>query len=109
MHGEAWLGLVNGQKKWFLYPPGYHLPRNIQRSWRPYTGTSHWISHVLEDAFSKLKSVPYSPRRYSAQECLSTTDTDGEDCEVASRGQRGYRPLECVQVLHNISYHCYTR
>ena len=29
VHGQTWLGLVFGEKQWFLYPPGYTVPPEL--------------------------------------------------------------------------------
>jgi ribosomal protein L16 Arg81 hydroxylase len=44
MHGNSWLGLVSGRKRWFLYEPGKALPK--QRS-VPLLSSARWVSFIL--------------------------------------------------------------
>ena len=28
IHGETWLALIHGRKRWFVYPPGAYPPKS---------------------------------------------------------------------------------
>eukprot|EP00614_Pseudopedinella_elastica_P001762 CAMPEP_0172598708 /NCGR_PEP_ID=MMETSP1068-20121228/18776_1 /TAXON_ID=35684 /ORGANISM="Pseudopedinella elastica, Strain CCMP716" /LENGTH=532 /DNA_ID=CAMNT_0013398681 /DNA_START=385 /DNA_END=1979 /DNA_ORIENTATION=+ len=61
-HGETWLGLVFGAKRWFVYPPGFDAPRAVQlnSTWaRPLMSSREWVEEVLP----KLQDLPLPPTR----------------------------------------------
>ncbi len=49
VHGQTWLGLVFGQKRWFLYPPGSGLSPSMQREmgWHPLMNTITFMDLIL--------------------------------------------------------------
>jgi hypothetical protein len=61
VHGETWLGLVFGLKRWFLYAPGEDSPPQVQRSTtlaRPLMGSLAWLQKAypaIRKAAAKAK------------------------------------------------------
>ncbi len=55
VHGPTWLGLVFGQKRWFLYPPGSGLSSNAfhEADWHPLRNTMTFMNSTL----SKLGDI----------------------------------------------------
>ncbi len=49
VHGPTWLGLVFGQKRWFLYPPGSGLSSNAyhEAGWHPLMNTITFMNSIL--------------------------------------------------------------
>ena len=54
-HGETWLGLVNGQKRWFVYPPGKGLQ---ERRKTKFENDDHSISS--KERTTKVTALNYS-------------------------------------------------
>lgn len=49
VHGETWLGLVYGSKRWFIYPPGKgpHHTELESAGWHPLLGVLEWFQNIL--------------------------------------------------------------
>ncbi len=50
VHGPTWLGLVFGQKRWFLYPPGSGLSSNAayhEAGWHPLMNMITFVDSIL--------------------------------------------------------------
>lgn len=45
-HGDAYLGLLSGQKDWFLYPPGHGPPPELQKEWNPFESSKSWVKRL---------------------------------------------------------------
>jgi histone arginine demethylase JMJD6 len=86
-HGESWLGLVYGMKRWFLYPPGASPPRSLERTHHPLGTVSDWFNEV----YPKLTRLGQPPINGGLPV------TQGPEHE-------GYRPLECVQMQGDVMY-----
>ena len=67
VHGETWLGLVFGQKRWFLYPPGYGPPEETYASFVPIRRVNDWLTEV----YPKLLSLPFPPDDFVTWEAES--------------------------------------
>ena len=85
-HGETWLGLVYGMKRWFLYPPGASQPISIERTHNPLRTVYQWFLEI----YPQLQSLDQPP-------------IHGE-LPVHQSANEGYRPLECVQMPGDIMY-----
>eukprot|EP01034_Spumella_vulgaris_P024386 gene24386-30728_t len=81
-HGRTWLAVVHGAKRWFVYPPGYGSPPEVDALANPFLSTSRW----LEEVYPGLIDYPKPPVYGHLEDALST-----------SVPRTGYRPLECVQ------------
>ena len=86
-HGETWLGLVHGMKRWFLYPPGASAPQSIERTHNPLITVLDWFYTV-----------------YPKMGHLDPPPINGDIPVAQGRGHEGYRPLECVQMPGDIMY-----
>jgi hypothetical protein len=76
-HGKTWLAVVHGIKQWFVYPPGFDPPRQIDASYSPMLPVSKWVSEI----YPQLQQYP------KASLSLEAAGPSGD----------GYRPLECRQ------------
>jgi hypothetical protein len=76
---------VHGAKRWFVYPPGYGPPPEIDALANPFLPSSRWV----EDIYPLLLSYP-KPPLYSYQ---LQNEKHRDDHNLTT----GYRPLECVQ------------
>lgn len=85
-HGETWLGLVYGAKRWFIYPPGASPPITMERTHNPFRTVYEWF----HDIYPKLQTLDQPP-------------ING-DLPVKQSVSEGYRPLECVQRAGDIMY-----
>lgn len=47
VHGETWIGLVVGHKRWFLFPPGRGLSTMTEVGHHPLMSVWHWFERVL--------------------------------------------------------------
>jgi hypothetical protein len=79
-HGETWLALVHGEKRWFVYPPGYSLPSYALPK-NPLEPVYQW----LVDMYESLEDLDTPP--------LVKGIMGGN----FRREEEDYRPLECVQ------------
>jgi Cupin-like domain len=93
LHGETWLGLVHGRKRWFVYPPGYSQPVDVQQSFNHLTTAYNWYESVYPQ-LSDLEAPPVESVVTSTSSTTSTTTASPE----------GYRPLECVQEAGDLLY-----
>ena len=55
MHGETWLSLIYGKKRWFIYPPGYSPPLATS-SFNPLRTVFNWVTEVRKLAYFTLSS-----------------------------------------------------
>lgn len=62
VHGETWLGLVYGRKKWFLYPPGKGLTTMAQVGHHPLLSVWHWFKRVLPELKGEEKPLQCAQR-----------------------------------------------
>ena len=85
-HGETWLGLVYGMKRWFVYPPGASPPISIERTQNPLRTVYDWFHEI----YPQLQTLDQPP-------------VNG-DIPVKQGVSEGYRPLECVQRAGDIMY-----
>jgi hypothetical protein len=46
VHGETWLGLIFGQKRWFIFPPGRGLANLTAEGWHPLLDSWTWFREV---------------------------------------------------------------
>ncbi|CAM9697162.1 unnamed protein product [Ascophyllum nodosum] len=58
-HGETWLGVVYGSKRWALYPPSVSRPyaAEAKAEWHPLEGSLEWLTEVLP-ALKSAGEVP---------------------------------------------------
>jgi len=87
VHGETWLGLVFGAKKWYLYAPGDDAPASVQAATtraRPLMSAYQWATQALP----RIKH----PERFRG-------GGDG-----GGAGGDGGLPLECVQRAGQVLY-----
>jgi hypothetical protein len=62
VHGETWLGLVFGRKRWFLYPPGKGLTNMARVGHHPLLSVWHWFKHVLPHLKGEERPLQCSQR-----------------------------------------------
>jgi hypothetical protein len=74
-HGRTWIATIHGLKRWFIYPPGYNAPMDIDQKFPPTIAAWKWFNEY----YPLLTDLP-KPYQYE-QEDFS----------------KGFRPLECVQ------------
>ena len=86
-HGDTWLGLVYGMKRWFVYPPGASPPALIERTYNPLYPVLDWFTST----YPQLKGLNQPP-------------VNGNIPVPQEAGHKGYRPLECVQMPGDIMY-----
>ena len=86
-HGDTWLGLVYGMKRWFIYPPGASPPASIERTYNPLYPVLDWFTST----YPLLKGLNQPP-------------VNGDIPVPQEAGHKGYRPLECVQMPGDIMY-----
>lgn len=86
-HGELWLGLVYGMKRWFIYPPGASPPPSTERTYNPLHPVLDWFTST----YPRLKGLSQPP-------------VNGDMPVPQGAGHQGYRPLECVQMPGDIMY-----
>jgi histone arginine demethylase JMJD6 len=86
-HGKTWLAVIYGYKYWFVYPPGYGPPREVDSIFSPVISAAHWhrIQYPAILEIAKLKA----PLDQSY---------DTNDHFI------GYRPLECLQRPGDVLY-----
>ena len=85
-HGQTWLGLVYGMKRWFIYPPGASQPLSIERTSNPLRTVYDWFLEI----YPRLQTLDQPP-------------INGE-IPVTQDPDEGYRPLECLQRPGDIMY-----
>ena len=42
IHGETWLALIHGRKRWFVYPPGASAPLSVEQQFNPLRTVYDW-------------------------------------------------------------------
>ncbi|KAJ1397737.1 hypothetical protein B484DRAFT_458639 [Ochromonadaceae sp. CCMP2298] len=82
-HGRTWLAVVHGAKQWFVYPPGYDAPFEVDSTVNLLYPISDWV----RDVYPRLLSYPKPP-------------LDSKDPPTGG----GYRPLECEQVAGDVFF-----
>lgn len=95
VHGETWLALVYGQKRWFLYPPGTGMPPELEKSFNPLRTVEAWYNDVY-DQMSDYDIPPTSSwvgMRSKNMKMDNTTDYS-----------KGFKPMECIQQAGDILY-----
>jgi hypothetical protein len=75
-HGMTWIAVVHGAKRWFVYPPGYNAPSDLEAASNPLFPVWTWFTRV----YPRMVGLTKPPLRGSGEEAVT-----------------GYRPLECVQ------------
>lgn len=86
-HGQTWLGLVHGMKRWFIYPPGYGPPPEVEEQFNPLLTVNDWLDTI----YPLMASYPKPP-------------LSGSSATAAPANTTGYRPLECVQMPGEVFY-----
>jgi len=120
IHGETWLALIHGRKRWFVYPPGASPPAHVDQAFHPLKTVHDWFVHVyptlrgLPQPLASLAGAPESsdPPRASAAatgalpDVVSPHGGKGPSELPAHQppGHPGYRPLECTQTAGDILY-----
>ena len=104
-HGKTWIAVVHGAKKWFLYPPGYDVPPEVDSYHNPLLPMSNWIN----DVYPKLFSYPKPPLvTYDDVMEIIITEYDHKIITTSNLDdistRRGYRPLECAQQSGDILF-----
>ena len=104
-HGQTWLAVVHGKKKWFLYPPGYDAPSEVDAQFNPMFPVSEWLGSVYE----RIQWAPKPPavQLQFSEHLGGYTPVEmsrGEGASPPVDGSRGYRPLECVQEPGDVLY-----
>ena len=87
-HGETWLAVVHGAKKWFVYPPGFSPPLVTEQNLNPLIPSALWVN-LTQSGFAKL---PKPPMNHDFQSCPRGSSSGDGNCVGV-----GYRPLQCVQ------------
>lgn len=49
-HGEAFLGLVSGVKRWLVYPPASGPSPALQKDWNPFLPTNNWLKRLASES-----------------------------------------------------------
>ena len=111
LHGETWLGLVHGKKRWFVYPPGYAPPQSIERTYNPLKSVFNWyetyykqlslldpppLESITKSSISRSNSNDFSNR--------GEDDVDSDSKDQHKEEHSGHRPLECVQLPGDVIY-----
>ncbi len=87
-HGRTWLAVVHGAKRWFVYPPGYGPPPELDDLLNPLLPVSAWLSEV----YPLLQQYP-KPPMYAHQ----SKEAEEDRMKSGAAAPVGYRPLECLQ------------
>jgi hypothetical protein len=75
-------------KRWFVYPPGYNLPKEIELQFSSTISAWQWFTHV----YPELKKLP-KPNKEKNKKTMMNEDYES-----------GFRPLECVQLPGDVLY-----
>jgi hypothetical protein len=86
VHGETWLGLVHGAKRWFVYPPGASASPEVERHVNPLRTVDDWFREVYPTLTGLEKPGL------------------GDGPVAQPDGHPGYRPLECIQRAGDVLY-----
>eukprot|EP01035_Chromulina_nebulosa_P020454 gene20454-26540_t len=85
IHGQTWIGVVHGNKRWFVYPPGISAPQNIEKTYNPLQNVWEWFLLIYPSILALNLTKP----------SLTASENDRS---------KGYRPLECLQEEGSIVY-----
>lgn len=80
VHGATWLGLVYGQKRWFLYPPGYNAPESVLQSFNPSRPVVDWLAEV----YPLLAHYPKPPAVFVSTESIESADNKNNKIDSES-------------------------
>jgi hypothetical protein len=72
-------------KRWFVYPPGYHLPKEIESQFSSTISVWQWFTQV----YPELKNL---------------SKPNKENKKMSENYDLGFRPLECVQLPGDVLY-----
>lgn len=89
-HGKTWISIINGAKSWYLYPPGFDIPRSIIPD---YTSLES-VRHVRDKIRTKLSS-------YSSPYIFHQNNFTWDQNLKASTE---YKPLYCLQKAGDVMY-----
>lgn len=104
-HGQTWLAVVHGVKKWFVYPPGYDPPRDIDVTFNPMFPVSTWLEHVHGQLVQHSHpKPPITDLRFSESENKFEPQLRAAAGPLDDDSDPGYRPLECVQEPGDLVY-----
>jgi len=100
--------VVHGAKQWYLYPPGYDVPPEIDSFYNPLFPVSMWFN----DVYPQLLHYPKPP--LITYDDVMETKTIQYDYKIDNiyrsnnledmNSRRGYRPLECAQQAGDILF-----
>lgn len=79
----TWIAVVHGAKRWFVYPPGYGAPSDLEAASNPLYPVWTWFQSV----YPRMAGLTKPPLRGGAED-----------------GGTGYRPLECVQQAGDVVF-----
>lgn len=85
IHGETWIAVIHGRKRWFVYPPGISPPRELERQFNPLQSVWDWYNSIYPSLTTYPKPSMNTQYSQSAEEV-------------------GYRPLECIQDTGDIVF-----
>lgn len=83
-HGQTWIAVIHGSKRWFVYPPGYNAPQDIDNRFPPTLSAWEWFQNY----YPLIKDLPTPFNAFN------------DDGTLAD----GYRPLECIQRAGDILF-----
>ena len=95
VHGETWLALVYGQKRWFLYPPGTGMPPELEKSFNPLRTVEAWF----QDIYHQMSDYDIPP--------TSTwvgMGSKNKNMDNSTDYSKGFKPMECIQQAGDILY-----
>ena len=95
VHGETWLALVYGQKRWFLYPPGTGMPPELEKSFNPLRTVEAWF----QDIYHQMSDYDIPPT--STWVGMGSTNKNMDNSTDYSKG---FKPMECIQQAGDILY-----
>jgi len=110
VHGETWLGLVFGAKRWLLYGPSSESPLGIRQrtTFRtPLMGAYAWLQEVYPQVLAEVLLQDASEEDAAggvAAEALGAGVGGSKAAERLRVGSSGSVPMECVQRAGEVIY-----
>eukprot|EP01039_Chlorochromonas_danica_P001562 gene1562-1707_t len=86
-HGKTWIAVVHGRKYWYLYPPGYGPPREVDRMFSALDSAHDWLTNYYAKVLAWTNEKP----PLANSEVLPSLE------EAEEAAYKGFRPLECMQ------------
>jgi hypothetical protein len=107
-HGETWIAVVHGMKRWLIYPPAYSLPQNLlpknplERVYDWYVDNYNDLQKFPPIHLDEIQSITFDRNVESLEEVMKNNHSILPN--DSNHNFTKFKPLECVQQAGDVFF-----